>query len=100
MDIVSRTRCGVLHAAPQSRDPFRDMEWRLGPRISSPPRRNMAARCAAFGGKPHAMIGRNFQQAARHVYGVAGRRDVVIAFSAEPGGNNDSEMRADLEAKV
>src|SRR6185312_767674 len=26
MEIVSRTRCGVLHAAPQSRDPFKDME--------------------------------------------------------------------------
>ena len=45
------------------------------------------------------MIGRHFHQAARDVYRVAGRRDVVVTFSAEPGSNNDSEMRADLESK-
>ena len=32
--IVSRTRCGVLHAAPQSRDP---QQPEYGPRISSAP---------------------------------------------------------------
>src|SRR5437870_6683052 len=33
--LVSRTRCSVLHAAPQSRDPSQ-MPWlRYGPRISS-----------------------------------------------------------------
>ena len=50
--------------------------------------------------KVYAVLGRHFHQAARHVYRVAGRRDVVITFSAESGGNDDPEMRADFESKV
>jgi len=45
------------------------------------------------------MMGRHFHQAARHVYRVAGRCDVVITSTAEPGGDDRSEMRADLESK-
>src|SRR5258706_7776674 len=37
---VSRTRCSVLHAAPQSRDPLVKQH---GPRISSAPRRKRGA---------------------------------------------------------
>jgi hypothetical protein len=41
-DHVSRTRCSVLHAAPQSRDPPQH-HIRHGPRISSAPRRKGGA---------------------------------------------------------
>ena len=49
--------------------------------------------------KLDAMIGRHFHQAARHIDRVARRRDVVITSTAEPGGDDRSEMRADLESK-
>jgi hypothetical protein len=39
---VSRTRCSVLHDAPQSRDP-KTHSIKLGPRISSAPRRKSGA---------------------------------------------------------
>jgi hypothetical protein len=48
MRLVSRTRCSVLHAAPQSRDPDFCCN---GPRIRSAPRREDAARCAASGAR-------------------------------------------------
>ena len=46
------------------------------------------------------MVGRHFHQAARHVYRVAGRRDVVVAAPAQSGGNDHPEMRADLESEA
>jgi hypothetical protein len=45
--LVSRTRCSVLHAAPQSRDPFRrQARWAPDQQRTTPQR---AARCAASG---------------------------------------------------
>jgi len=38
--------------------------------------------------KFYAMVGRHFHKTARHVYGVAGCRDVVVASATKPGGNN------------
>ena len=48
---VSRTRSSVLHDAPQSRDPQFSRKWEDGPRISSAPRREVRARCAASGAR-------------------------------------------------
>jgi hypothetical protein len=45
------------------------------------------------------MIGRHLHQAAGDVYGVAGRRDVAEASTAQPGGNNRPEVGANLESK-
>ena len=44
------------------------------------------------------MAGRHFHQTARDVHGVAGCGDVLMVAAAEPGGDDRSEMRADLEA--
>src|SRR6201985_3412293 len=47
---VSRTRRGILHAAPQSRDRTKRRSS-LRPRLCSAPRREEAARCAASGAR-------------------------------------------------
>src|SRR5476649_1109066 len=47
---VSRTRCSVLHAAPQSRDPA--LAKKDGPRISSAPRRKGGALRSIRGTRP------------------------------------------------
>src|SRR5436305_11714793 len=44
---VSRTRCGILHAAAQSRDPTTRAVPERGPRLCSAPGREETARCAA-----------------------------------------------------
>ena len=46
-----------------------------------------------------AVMRRDFHQPACHIDGVAGCRDVKMAFAAEPGRDDHAEMRADLEAK-
>jgi hypothetical protein len=50
--LVSRTRCSVLHAAPQSRDPRR-CTVQDGPRISSALRRKSGALRSIRGTHPH-----------------------------------------------
>jgi hypothetical protein len=46
VESVSRTRCGILHAAPQSRDPCLLMLCNHGPRLCSAPlRKSYALRC-------------------------------------------------------
>ena len=45
-----------------------------------------------------ALPGRDLHQPARHVHGVAGRGDVLVAAAAEPRGDDRAEMGADLEA--
>ena len=47
-----------------------------------------------------AAMRRDFHQSACHIDGVAGCRDVMMAFAAEAGGDDDTEMRADLEAEL
>src|SRR5258708_8359289 len=69
--LVSRTRCSVLHGAPQSRDPLRRRIH--GPRISSAP----LARCAASGAGDLPVLIRRFPllDERRHAFGAILQRE-------------------------
>ncbi len=79
----------------------RDLRFHRTGKVSGFQPRTGAFRLGAQGiaqRQPHVMAGRNFHQAAGYVHGISGRGDVLMVPAAEPGGDDRSEMRADLEA--
>ena len=73
-----------------------------------PGQRTCFQQCAVRSGCPQQFIAdrelkaamrRDFHQATCHIDGVAGCRDVVMAFATEARSDDDTEMRADLEAE-
>ena len=69
---VSRTRCSVLHAAPQSRDPVGRSRW-------TPDLQRTAPRCAASGARPRSKLLGNLGQHRQQRGAVGGTEQFVEA---------------------